>query len=286
VAHRVFILFLLFIGLTAVLAVGIHGCDYYLASRQVRAFSPEHSQLRPSGLVGHGLGIVGATMIISGVVLYSSRKRIRALWPLGKLTVWLEFHIFLCLVGPTLVIYHTTFKAGGIAGIALWTMLTVVASGLVGRFLYILIPRNVQGAQLDRVAIEKEFDRIGAVLRQSEFGSRLLRDVDAQFASVQRPSTLRQTVSAYLRMGAIQRSVAVGVRQAIGRERVPRNVAHAVNAATRQRASLIRRSLLLGQVEQLFYYWHVIHTPFAIIMGITLAIHVGVAIWLGYAWIF
>ncbi len=285
-AHRVFIFFLLFIGLTAALAVGIRGSSYYTADRQERAFSDDHPLLRPSGTIGHGLGIIGASMILTGVVLYSSRKRIRALWPLGKLTVWLEFHIFLCLLGPTLVIYHTTFKAGGIAGISLWTMLTVVASGLVGRFLYILIPRNVQGAQLDRTAIEKEFDRIGAVLRQSEIGTKIMRSVDAHFASIRRPATIRETARAYLQMGAIQRTVAAEVRRAVGTEHVPREAARAILSATRQRAALIRRSILLAQVEQLFYYWHVIHTPFAIIMGITLAVHVGVAIWLGYAWIF
>ncbi len=285
-AHRVFVLFLLFVGLTAVLAVGLRGCAYYVAPQQVRAFSADHSSLRPSGTVGHGLGIVGTSMVIIGVVLYSSRKRIRALWPLGKLTFWLEFHIFLCLVGPALIVYHSTFKSGGIAGISLWTMLTVVGSGLVGRFLYVLIPRNVQGAQLDKDAIEKEFDRIAKTLQESELGTRLLRNLDKHFAAIQRPTNIRETVSAYMRAGTIMRSVTTEVRRLVAKQGVPRDVARAIVRASKERGTLIRRALLLGQVEQLFYYWHVIHTPFAIIMGLTLVVHVGVAIWLGYAWIF
>lgn len=283
--HRVFIFFLLFIGLTAVTAIGVRGCAYYLAPQQERAFSAEHVSLRPSGSFGHGLGIVGATMIAVGVALYSSRKRIRALWPLGMLSTWLEFHIFLCLLGPSLIIYHTTFKTGGIAGISLWTMLTVVGSGMIGRFLYVLIPRNVQGAQLDKDAIEKEFDRIATTLQASELGSRLLRNLDKHFAAIRRPTDLRETISAYRQTGRIIRSVTAEVRRLVVQQGVPRETARAIIRASKERSALIRRALLLGQVEQLFYYWHVIHTPFAIIMAVTLILHVGVAIWLGYTWI-
>ncbi len=123
-AHKVFLIFLLLIGMTAVIAIGLHGYEYYFTPVQLRAFNADHAFLKPSGKLSHGLGIIGVTMIIIGIITYSSRKRLRVLWNLGKLSVWLEFHIFLCLVGPTLIVYHTTFKAGGIAAISLWTMLS------------------------------------------------------------------------------------------------------------------------------------------------------------------
>jgi hypothetical protein len=160
VAHKFFILFLLAIGFLAFIAVGIHGFDYYTTPKSDRAFRPDYAEMKPSGYFSHGLGVIGATMITVGVALYSSRKRIRALWNLGRLSSWLEFHIFLCLVGPVLVIYHTTFKAGGIAAISLWTMLSVAASGIVGRFLYVIIPRNIKGSQLNSQQNNEEFYRL------------------------------------------------------------------------------------------------------------------------------
>jgi hypothetical protein len=36
----------------------------------------------------------------------------------------------------------------------------------------------------------------------------------------------------------------------------------------------------------LFHYWHVFHKPFAFIMYIIMLIHIGIALWLGYRWIF
>ena len=46
---------------------------------------------------------------------------------------WLEFHIFLCTVGPLLVLYHTAFKFGGIVSVSFWSMVLVVLSGVAGK---------------------------------------------------------------------------------------------------------------------------------------------------------
>lgn len=103
-ARRVFVIFLVVVGLTAVIAVGPTGFEDYLSPLVDRPFRPDYSFMSPSGNCSHGLGIIGATMITVGVMTNSSRKRIRALWNLGKISSWLEFHIFLCLVGPVLVV--------------------------------------------------------------------------------------------------------------------------------------------------------------------------------------
>lgn len=50
-------------------------------------------------------------------------------------------------VWPILVLFHTTFKFGGIVSIAFWSMVIVVLSGVVGRFLYIRLPRDWQGRE-------------------------------------------------------------------------------------------------------------------------------------------
>lgn len=285
-AHKVFITFLLAIGFFAFVSVGVHGFDYYTTPRSERAFRPDYAEMKPSGTFSHGLGIIGATMITVGVAMYSSRKRIRALWNLGKLSSWLEFHIFLCLVGPVLVIYHTTFKAGGIAAISLWTMLSVASSGIVGRFLYVLIPRNIKGGELTSHQINEEFDRIGAVLRESELGTKLLRAIDKHFAAVKRPETFFETLTTYFSLIKSKRQVRRAVRLLLSKSNLPPDVAKTLYKAASSRASLIQRSVILLQAEKLFYYWHAIHLPFSVIMFITLAVHISVAVWLGYRWMF
>ncbi len=285
-AHRTFIVFLVLVGLTAVIAIGLHGMDYYLTPLRDRPFRTDQQEMKPSGSFSHGLGILGASMITIGVAMYSSRKRIRALWSVGKLSSWLEVHIFLCLLGPVLVIYHTTFKAGGIAAISLWTMLSVAASGIVGRFLYVLIPRNVKGNELTERQINEEFDRISAVLRESEIGTQLLRQIDGLFAQIRRPETFGDAIRTFLLLIRLRRRVHRSVRRFIVSQRLPAGSARLLLRAATARVALIQRSLVLIQVERLFYYWHAIHIPFTVMMFVTLAVHISVALWLGYRWIF
>jgi hypothetical protein len=285
-AHKIFVIFLVLVGLSAAIAVGVHGLSYYLSPISERAFRADHPLLRPSGYFSHGLGIAGATMITIGVITYSTRKRLRALWNLGRLSMWLEFHIFLCLLGPVLVVYHTTFKAGGIAAISLWCMLSVAASGIIGRFLYVLIPRNIKGSELDSQAINVEFDKIGAALKESDIGARLVKIVDTEFSSIERPSNFGQTVSTLVHLVRVKSRVRHSTKQLLARSHLPHDTARKLSGAVSMRASLIQKSIVLLQVEKLFYYWHAIHVPFTAMMFITLAVHVGVSLWLGYRWIF
>jgi hypothetical protein len=225
-------------------------------------------------------------MIIIGIVMYSTRKRVRALWNLGKLSIWLEVHIFLCLLGPTLVMYHTTFKAGGIAAISLWSMLSVAASGIVGRFLYLLIPRTTTGSEMTSLQINEQFDAQEKILMESEIGRDLRQMIDLNFAKMKRPDNFFQTVRAFMHLQKLKQQVRLMVHSTVRKSHVESRAAHKLVRVASARATLIQKSLLLNQVEKLFYYWHAIHLPFTAIMLVTLAAHIGVALWLGYSWIF
>jgi hypothetical protein len=242
--------------------------------------------MKTSGVYSHGLGILGGSMITLGVITYSSRKRIRSLWKVGRLSIWLEFHIFLCLLGPILVIFHTTFKAGGIAAISLWAMISVWASGMVGRFLYAQIPRNLQGAELTGDQIQAELEAHRMKLAGSPLGQQVLQNIDRSFSGFTSPQRLSEILPAMARLRSLRTQIrhsldAVTQRAAIGAAQ-----ANEIRKAALARTRLMQQSIILGQVGRLFYYWHAIHLPFTIIMFITLAAHVVVAVLMGYTWLF
>jgi hypothetical protein len=251
-----------------------------------RPFRVDYDRMKPSAPYSHGLGVLGGSMITIGVVTYSVRKRVRALWTIGKLSRWLEFHIFLCLLGPVLVVYHSTFKAGGIAAISLWTMLSVAGSGVVGRFLYTQIPRNIKGTELTHDEIVGELERLSAKLASSPLGNQVIRMIDANFSSLPVPKTLSQAILTFVRVQSIRSKVKRSVRAVISTRIHSRETVRELSKAAAARARLIQKSLVLGQAEKLFHYWHVIHLPFSIIMFITLAAHVAVNVLLGYSWVF
>ena len=100
-----------------------------------------------SSLFGHGLGILGFILMLMTETLYSLRKRSRlARW--GRPATWLRFHIVTGLVGPYMVLLHSSWKLNGLAAAALLMTVIVVLSGITGRYIYTRIPRSASGEEL------------------------------------------------------------------------------------------------------------------------------------------
>jgi xanthosine utilization system XapX-like protein len=108
-----------------------------------------------AGLFGHLLGILGFIMMLMTEILYSLRKRSQlARW--GRMSDWLQFHIFTGLVGPFMVLLHTSWKFNGLAGVVTLLTIIIVVSGFVGRYIYTRIPRTVEGTELESPAGESQ----------------------------------------------------------------------------------------------------------------------------------
>ena len=98
-----------------------------------------------SGLIGHGIGVAGLVLMLMTATLYSLRKlETGARW--GSTASWLRFHMVTGLVGPYMVLLHTAMRFEGLAGVAMLLTGVVVVSGLVGRYLYTAVPRDVGAA--------------------------------------------------------------------------------------------------------------------------------------------
>ena len=66
----------------------------------------DHDLITPADGFGYWLGIVGGSMMLA-LLLYPLRKRIRMLRFLGRATHWFQAHMFLGVLGPVLVLYHS-----------------------------------------------------------------------------------------------------------------------------------------------------------------------------------
>src|SRR5512134_1018999 len=101
-----------------------------------------------SELFGHGIGIVGFVLMLMTETLYSLRKRSRSVrW--GKMSTWLQMHIFMGLVGPFMVLLHTSWKFNGLAGVTTLLTVIIVLSGFVGRYIFTRIPRTLDGLEIE-----------------------------------------------------------------------------------------------------------------------------------------
>jgi hypothetical protein len=99
-----------------------------------------------SELYGHMIGIIGFLLMLATETLYSMRKRsYSARW--GRMSEWLQVHIFTGIVGPFMVLLHTSWKFSGLAGVTTLLTVVIVVSGFIGRYIYTRIPRTADGIE-------------------------------------------------------------------------------------------------------------------------------------------
>jgi hypothetical protein len=116
-----------------------------------------------SELLGHSLGILGFLMMLMTETLYSLLKRsANARW--GRMSTWLQFHIFTGLVGPFLIFPHTSWKFNGLAGVVSLMTGLVVFSGFLGRYIYTAVPRTADGEEVGASKLEHQIAATDAEL--------------------------------------------------------------------------------------------------------------------------
>jgi hypothetical protein len=262
------------------------GLDYYVLPRDAQAYSPLASIFSPTGVVGHGLGIVGTAMIVVGVVGYGVRKRFHALSKLGPLKHWLQVHIFLCTLGPFLVLLHTTFKFGGVVSIAFWSMTTVVASGVFGRYVYVRIPKAVNGTFLTLEAVRERAEAVAT--RIGHLAGTPAADLQSILGAgpSPAPASLTGALAFAMREDFALRNRRRKARAYLRSSGVPAELHGEILALARERARASQQAVLLRPLQRLFRYWHVFHLPLAMLMFAILGVHIAVAIVFGYTWIF
>ena len=248
------------------------GYTYYTTPLVDRFYHPHHNWFKPSGIYGQGLGIVGTIMIVFGVSIYIARKRYNFLSKYIRLKYLLEFHIFLCTLGPILILFHTAFKFGGIVSIAFWSMVAVVLSGVIGRFIYIQIPRTIEGRELSLNEVKNMKTDLTVLLTEKYKLENNIIELIVSFTNEQNV-TSNYKMTKYL-------------RNELKSNNLSRNERNSILKMVKNEMSLSRKIGRLETMQRLFKYWHVAHMPFALIMLIIVIIHIGVTLAFGYKWIF
>ncbi|MEO1450154.1 MAG: hypothetical protein AAFV07_11540 [Bacteroidota bacterium] len=248
------------------------GYTYYGTPLEERFYHTQHDWFKPSGIFGQGLGIIGTLLITIGVTLYIARKRYNFLARFIRLKYLLEFHIFLCTVGPIMVLFHTAFKFGGIVSVAFWSMVAVVASGVIGRFIYIQIPRTIEGRALSLQEVKELKSDLAHALKERFRGNDSLMALSARISNETDQATSRQD--------------ARELRKVLKNQGLPRTEQQQIMGMVKEEISLTGKIGRLQTMQRLFKYWHVAHLPFAIVMLIIVIVHITVALTFGYTWIF
>lgn len=255
-----------------------YGWDYYRLPLIERPRHEMYWSLKPGGSLGRLYGIVGATLMTL-MLSYSVRKRVKRLRKLFPLRAWLDFHIYCGVIGPLFIVLHSSLKVTGVVALSFWSMVVVASSGVIGRYLYLQIPRRRSGHEMT-------LNEVNALSEQ--MNARLHGEYDVSDEAIERIEKLAR-LSVDSEAGLLKVLFTMPVASARLRWRV-RSLTHRLSPDHRNevqrllsdRAMLSRRILLWARLQELFHHWHVLHKPFAIIMYLFAAVHISVAIATGY----
>jgi hypothetical protein len=229
------------------------------------------------------IAIVGGVMMLM-VFLYPLRKQVRALRHLGATRWWLWAHITLGLLGPWLILVHSTFRIGSLnAGVALWSMVIVVLSGVVGRFLHARVHRGLRGerttlSDLRRQAGLVEADAVGKLHFAPRVAAALTAFEQAETGAPARVGDmLRRLLWLPVRQQLLARQCRRWLREALrdeadagGRARTQRRAGRWVD---RYLGAVVRVSQFAAY-ERVFALWHVAHVPFVVLLVVSAVVHV------------
>jgi hypothetical protein len=244
--------------------------------------------VNPQQGAGYWLGIVGGSLMLS-LLLYPLRKKIRFLHRLGSTRRWFRMHMILGLLGPLLILYHCNFQLGSFnSRVALYCMLLVALSGIVGRHFYSAIHRGLYGRKLTLSELQKDL----ACSAEKSHGlatlmPRLVKRLDVLCDELQGDKvtnslgigrSLRWLVShPFVRLSLLwtarrELNLAAVRFEVVARDqkRLKRTTSRFVSDYTR----LMTRVAKFTVYERLFAIWHLLHLPIFFVMVLSALVHV------------
>jgi len=261
-------------------------CLLFTGGLAAAVYLPIHYTNHPydaKSFVPHLLGIIGTAMMASGAIFYVLRKRIKALRNFGRMKLWLDAHIVFCLIGPLLIVYHSALNVlAPNSAVALYVTLTIVASGVVGRYIYRHFQFSLSG---ERSGLKEMVEQAGHM--DEEIKRRFVNSENI-LESISRFFGLREKH----RSGGILSSLYLLIRLDLTERRLKRQIKPflsgagqrvrpgaridqaSLEAVVLQRIKLERKISTLEAALKLFSFWHKLHVPLVWILILTFIIHI------------
>lgn len=244
--------------------------------------------ITPEEGVGYWLGIIGGTMMLA-LLLYPLRKRLRILHFLGPTRHWFRMHMAFGLVGPLLILYHCNFQLGSInSQVALYCMLLVAGSGIIGRHFYARIHRGLYGRKTSLQELQQDLAAStekshglanlmpGLVTRLDEMSEELRGCRVTQSLGIGRSLrwTFTHTLTRISLLLMARRELKATARQSEVVARDYKRLSSATSGYIRDFMGRVGRVAQFSFYERLFALWHVLHLPIFLMMIVSALVHV------------
>jgi hypothetical protein len=236
---------------------------------------PNKRLYKPGDNLGFNIGLIGGLMMVT-LLIYPLRKRFTFMRRFGLLPKWFKWHMIFGILGPTLILFHSTFVIHSTnAGVAMISMLLVGGSGVFGRFFYTKIHRGLYGRQITLKGMQEEMAKTGSFNRSFLMVAPELEHSLDQFRA--RTEKMQGGFLDFFSIGIqsalLARSLTENLRKVMvaqAQEKQGNTAANKQNVdelhaeyATHIRTYIktVRDAAQFRTYERLFSLWHVFHIP-------------------------
>ncbi len=243
----------------------------------------EKITFRPGDQLSTYCALTGTGLMVIAAV-YPIFRRIKMFRWLASNTMWFDFHLMAGTVGPMFIALHSVLRLDSWVSAAFWSMVIVVISGFLGRYLYTQVPELSSGVELEELDHERAFQKARPVLPVP------MAEIDRELAE-QRAWAQQVAMSP-----SVLRALWWLIFQDVGR--IPRTMARKsrlaqlqVDKATRndlaRRAGRMivigRRQVVAPKAQLLLHSWKKVHVPFTIMLTGFAVAHIWIS-WSRAAW--
>ena len=238
--------------------------------------------------LGYWIGVAGGVAMLL-LFVYPLRKRWRVIRDIGSVRFWFAFHMTLGILGPLLIIVHSTLAFGSLnAIVAFASMALVASSGIIGRYLYSRIHHGLYGRRITLAELRAQAG-IGIAEVRSKFA--FVPEVEARLVEFARlaDATEHDGLGHPLQFAALGWHALVARRgctdQAVRalkiRAEAEKWQSRKLERRIRSRSTMIAANLRavqrvaqFGVFERLFSWWHILHVPLVYMMVLSAIAHV------------
>jgi len=226
----------------------------------------EHVSYRAGDVLAVWCGVVGTALMMIAAI-YPMFRRVRLFRWLASNTMWFDFHMMAGWIGPMFIGLHSAWKLDTWVATAFWSMMIVVVSGAIGRYLYTTIPSVSSGNELEELDHERAFSRFRQQnpVAMSELEQEILRARGRADLIAKRANVIFSLIWLFFEDGARP------LRYLRRRARLTR-----MGVRGKQRRDLLRRvgrkiliergQVTAPQAQRLLRSWKWVHVPFTIIL--------------------
>ena len=257
----------------------------YADSTDQNMFDSLDWQLHPGDKLSTYVGLIGAALM-AWAAIYPFFRRVPMFRWFASNTMWFDFHLMAGTIGPMFILVHMyLLHAQRIPeATAFWSMVVVVTSGFLGRYLYTQVPEMSQGVELEELDHERTFQTYRVALPNA------MAELDRELADARARAQHIATSSSVLRalvwlfsqdVGRTFRTMARRGRLAsLG---VERRIRSDLARRTARLIFITRRQVVAPKAQLLLHSWKKVHVPFTVVLTVFATYHI-LAAWGSANW--